>query len=270
MATWRRRPGPGPSSTPTVDPIHQLGLRSPAPRSRTARIDGPSRVQRRQHDDRVVLVDHAARAARHPHLGHPRAARPRRSSSGSRPGTTPAAGTPASPTRPRSRYEEPSHHRRPGGMITTPNVSGEPGQAPFGELVRAAGLLGSMGRVASSVDNAMIESFFSTLQRELLDTRSLGITPRGARLRQSSSGSRPGTTRAAGTPPSTTWPQPTTSSSSHPVNALPSNRRASGVITTSPVKVSAARSSRGMLGSSGKKICEFSHRREAVRDDVPS
>ena len=28
-----------------------------------------------------------------------------------------------------------------------------------------------MGRVASSVDNTMMESFFSTLQRELLDTR---------------------------------------------------------------------------------------------------
>ena len=28
-----------------------------------------------------------------------------------------------------------------------------------------------MGRVASSVDNCLMESFFSTLQRELLDTR---------------------------------------------------------------------------------------------------
>ncbi len=39
----------------------------------------------------------------------------------------------------------------------------------FGHRLRAAGLLGSMGRVASSVDNTMMESFFSTLQRELLD-----------------------------------------------------------------------------------------------------
>jgi hypothetical protein len=30
-------------------------------------------------------------------------------------------------------------------------------------------LLGSMGRVTSSVDNTLIESFWSTLQRELLD-----------------------------------------------------------------------------------------------------
>ena len=39
----------------------------------------------------------------------------------------------------------------------------------FGHRLRAAGLLGSMGRVASSVDNALIESFWSSMQRELLD-----------------------------------------------------------------------------------------------------
>lgn len=41
----------------------------------------------------------------------------------------------------------------------------------FGHRLRQAGLLGSMGRVASSVNNCMIESFWSTMQRELLDTR---------------------------------------------------------------------------------------------------
>lgn len=41
----------------------------------------------------------------------------------------------------------------------------------FGHRLREAGLLGSMGRVASSVDNTMIESFWSTMQRELLDRR---------------------------------------------------------------------------------------------------
>jgi transposase InsO family protein len=38
--------------------------------------------------------------------------------------------------------------------------------------LRTAGLLGSMGRVASSVDNSMIESFWSTMQRELSDQTS--------------------------------------------------------------------------------------------------
>jgi putative transposase len=41
----------------------------------------------------------------------------------------------------------------------------------FGHRLRQAGVLGSMGRVASSVDNTMIESFWSTMQRELLDTQ---------------------------------------------------------------------------------------------------
>jgi len=41
----------------------------------------------------------------------------------------------------------------------------------FGQRLRAAGLLGSMGRVASALDNAMMESFFGTLQLELLDRR---------------------------------------------------------------------------------------------------
>lgn len=39
----------------------------------------------------------------------------------------------------------------------------------FGHRLRAAGLLGSMGRVGSAYDNAMMESFFGTLQLELLD-----------------------------------------------------------------------------------------------------
>ena len=41
----------------------------------------------------------------------------------------------------------------------------------FGHRLREAGILGSMGRVGSAYDNAMMESFFSTLQRELLDRR---------------------------------------------------------------------------------------------------
>ena len=42
----------------------------------------------------------------------------------------------------------------------------------FGHRLRTAALLGSMGRVASAVDNSMMESFFGTLQLELLDRRS--------------------------------------------------------------------------------------------------
>ena len=42
----------------------------------------------------------------------------------------------------------------------------------FGQRLRSAGLLGSMGRVASALDNSMMESFFGTLQLELLDRQS--------------------------------------------------------------------------------------------------
>ncbi|MEA2001860.1 MAG: IS3 family transposase [Actinomycetota bacterium] len=39
----------------------------------------------------------------------------------------------------------------------------------FGQRLRNAGLLGSMGTVGDALDNAMAESFFGTLQLELLD-----------------------------------------------------------------------------------------------------
>ena len=41
----------------------------------------------------------------------------------------------------------------------------------FGQRQRSAGLLGSMGLVASALDNSMMESFFGTMQRELLDRK---------------------------------------------------------------------------------------------------
>ena len=41
----------------------------------------------------------------------------------------------------------------------------------FGQRIRAAGLLGSMGSVGDCYDNAMMESFWETMQMELLDSR---------------------------------------------------------------------------------------------------
>lgn len=41
----------------------------------------------------------------------------------------------------------------------------------FGQRLREAGILGSMGTVGDALDNAMAESFFATLQVELLDRR---------------------------------------------------------------------------------------------------
>ena len=41
----------------------------------------------------------------------------------------------------------------------------------FGQRLRTAGILGSMGSVGDALDNALVESFFGTLQLELLDRR---------------------------------------------------------------------------------------------------
>ncbi|MGH3925781.1 MAG: IS3 family transposase, partial [Pseudonocardiaceae bacterium] len=41
----------------------------------------------------------------------------------------------------------------------------------FGRRLRAAGLLGSMGSIGDCFDNSVVESFFGTLQLELLDER---------------------------------------------------------------------------------------------------
>jgi len=59
--------------------------------------------------------------------------------------------------------------RPPAGTVVHADRGSQYTSWVFGHRLREAGLLGSMGRVASSVDNALIESFWSTMQRELLD-----------------------------------------------------------------------------------------------------
>ena len=66
----------------------------------------------------------------------------------------------------------------------------------------AVGVRPSMGSVGDAYDNAMCESFFATLECELLDRRRFP-TQVEARLAVFDS-SRAGTTRTAATPPSTT------------------------------------------------------------------
>lgn len=60
-------------------------------------------------------------------------------------------------------------NRQPAGTVVHSDRGPQYTSWIFGHRLREAGLLGSMGRVASSVDNSMIESFWSTMQRELLD-----------------------------------------------------------------------------------------------------
>lgn len=61
--------------------------------------------------------------------------------------------------------------RRPTGTVVHSDRGSQFTSWTFGHRLREAGLLGSMGRVASSVDNGLMESFWSTMQRELLDRR---------------------------------------------------------------------------------------------------
>ena len=57
-------------------------------------------------------------------------------------------------------------------MLRRPVESAQYTSYAFGRRLRDAGLLGSMGSVGDCYDNAAAESFFATLQTELLDRRS--------------------------------------------------------------------------------------------------
>lgn len=77
----------------------------------------------------------------------------------------------------------------------------------FGLRLRQTGSLSSMGRVASSVDNTMMESLESTMQRELRDRRCWRTrTEFAAIFEWIEAFYNP----VPGTPASTTTPQPNT------------------------------------------------------------
>lgn len=59
--------------------------------------------------------------------------------------------------------------RRPDGTVVHSDHGSQYTSWAFGRRLRAAGLLGSMGTVGDAYDNAVAESFFGTLQLELLD-----------------------------------------------------------------------------------------------------
>jgi transposase InsO family protein len=62
--------------------------------------------------------------------------------------------------------------RRPRGTVVVHSDRGSQFRSrPFRAVLTAAGLTGSMGRVASAGDNAAMESFFALLQTNVLDRR---------------------------------------------------------------------------------------------------
>jgi len=62
--------------------------------------------------------------------------------------------------------------RRPDGTVLHSDRGTQFTSWLFGQRMRQAGLMGSMGKVASAYDNALMESFWGSMQLELLDRRS--------------------------------------------------------------------------------------------------
>ena len=61
-------------------------------------------------------------------------------------------------------------HRRPrAGSSTTPTTGSQYTSLAFGQRLRESGIAASMGSVGDCYDNALAESFFATLETELID-----------------------------------------------------------------------------------------------------
>lgn len=70
-------------------------------------------------------------------------------------------------------------NRRPaGGVIHHSDHGAQYTSLVFGRRLQEAGILGSMGTVGDALDNAVAESFYATLQTELLDRQSWPTRPR--------------------------------------------------------------------------------------------
>ena len=61
--------------------------------------------------------------------------------------------------------------RKPVGTILHSDRGTQYTSWLFGNRLREAGLMGSMGKVACAYDNALMESFWGSMQIELLDRR---------------------------------------------------------------------------------------------------
>jgi transposase InsO family protein len=69
-----------------------------------------------------------------------------------------------------------------GGVIFHTDQGSEYTSGPFAGARRSLGVLQSMGRVGSALDNAAAESFFSTLEHELLSRRQFATRDEARRV----------------------------------------------------------------------------------------
>ena len=82
----------------------------------------------------------------------------------------------------RAALEMAVRRRQPsGGVVHHSDQGSQYTSLAFGELCRDAGIAQSMGSVGDAYDNAMCESFFATLECELLDRRSFPTVARARR-----------------------------------------------------------------------------------------
>ena len=118
--------------------------------------------------------------------------------------------------------------RRPRDVIRHSDQGSQYTSLAFGSRCQEAGVRPSMGSVGDAYDNAMAESFFSTLECELLARRRFRSQAE-ARMACSAT-SRASTIRSAGTrrldtaPPSSTSRKPSRTRYPSPSSAKPSNR----------------------------------------------
>ena len=106
-------------------------------------------------------------------------------------------------------------HRRPApGLIWHSDQGSQFVSLAFGQKARAAGIAQSMGSRGDCFDNAVAESFFATLKKELINRRSSPRRPSSAP--RPSTTSKSSTTANDATAPSDSDPRPTTRNYPHP------------------------------------------------------
>ena len=99
--------------------------------------------------------------------------------------------------------------RRPDGVIHHSDQGSQYTSLAFGKRCKQAGVRPSMGSVGDAYDNAMCESFFATLECELLERRRFTSKIEAKMAWPASASSKVGTTRRGCTQPSATarqWP----------------------------------------------------------------
>ena len=124
--------------------------------------------------------------------------------------------------------------RRPDpGLIHHSDQGSQYVSLAFGRAARDAGIAVSMGSRGDAYDNAVAETFFATLKKELVNRRT---GPRGSSCSpRCSSTSRRSTTASAGTPPSGCSPQPATNNYDSRRSVVENNRSNNNNQQTNPV-----------------------------------